>query len=128
MRLLLDTHVLLWMPADDPRLSAPARERILDPAVDLLFSAASYWEICLTISIGKLRLAANRERTIDREMTRNTVGWLPLEKRHLRMLPSLPWHHRDPFDRVLIAQAQADRLTILTSDAHIPRYDVPTAW
>ncbi|MBI1896613.1 MAG: type II toxin-antitoxin system VapC family toxin [Acidobacteria bacterium] len=112
MRLLLDTHILLWWLAGDPALPAPARCLIQDPENTMFVSTVSLWEIWLKHSLGKLRLPEDFEEKLARESFEN----LPLTAAHTRGVALLPWHHRDPFDRMLIAQAQAERLNFLTAD------------
>lgn len=128
MRVLLDTHALLWLIADDKRLSQPARQAFLDPANDLFFSVASFWEICIKISLEKLKLAPGWPDTIQREMTQNTVGWLPIETGHCLAASRLPFHHRDPFDRMLVAQAQVEALAVMSADHGFSDYPVQRIW
>lgn len=127
MKLLLDTHTLLWGIGNGP-LSPTARQAFLDPENDLFFSAASYWEICIKLSLGKLKLVSNWNQLIERELQVNTIRWLPLEKTHCRALVTLPFHHGDPFDRLLVAQASVEEMTLLTVDGNIGRYAIPTLW
>jgi PIN domain nuclease of toxin-antitoxin system len=112
MRLLLDTHILLWWLADSPSLSDRARGLIADPDNPVFVSAVSLWEIWLKQSLGKLQLPSDFEERLAAESFEN----LPLLADHTREVASMPWHHRDPFDRMLIAQAQAAGLTFLTAD------------
>lgn len=128
MRLLLDTQVFLWSLDAPERLSRGAAAAILDRAGELFLSAASYWEIGLKLSIGKLALREDWPEVLDREMTANRILWLPLERHHLRGVIELPWLHRDPFDRLLVAQARCEGLTLVTADEHIPAYPVDTLW
>ena len=128
MRCLLDTHALLWSLDDISRFSARALDACLAPAVELHVSAASYWEICLKISVGKLALPSGWRRTLDRHMTANAMRWLPITKDHCARLIDLPWHHRDPFDRLLVCQALHEGLTIVTADQHVAAYGVRTLW
>jgi PIN domain nuclease of toxin-antitoxin system len=128
MKILLDTHALLWCLSDPDSLSKRAAQTYLNPENQLFISAASYWEICLKISIGKLSLDRYWEKTIDREMSRNSIQWLGLEKPHFIAVINLPWIHRDPFDRILIAQAAYERMSIMTADENIRRYNVKTIW
>jgi len=120
MRLLLDTHVLLWWLADDHRLSAEHRVLIADASNVVLASAMTIAEIAIKASLGKL------EAPDDLLPTLETGGFdeLPFESRHADLLRKLPWHHRDPFDRMLIAQAIAEQLTVLTADPHFTAYGV----
>ncbi len=127
MKLLLDTHTFLWSMADGP-LSTAARQAFLSAENDLFFSAASYWEICIKVTIGKLQLASNWSQLIDREMQINTVRWLPIEKVHCQELLKLPFHHGDPFDRLLISQAAYEGMTLVTEDKNIGRYAIPVLW
>lgn len=126
---LLDTHALLWMIAGDKRLSRKARHVIEDPGNALHFSMASYWELCLKVSLGKLTLQPHWEKQLDRELDRNSIQTLPVMPAHCRKLVGLEWIHRDPFDRLLVAQSLCDRLAILTADTHIAAYPhVRTLW
>lgn len=129
MRALLDTHALLWLVADDPRLGAPARDAITH-ARELFWSVASLWEIGIKLSLDRpdFRLTPDWARLIPREMERNAIRRLDIEPVHCEILSCLPWHHRDPFDRLLVAQAQTERLTLLTRDPHFAAYRVPCLW
>lgn len=127
MRLLLDTHALLWL-LDDRRLSATAQVLFLDPENEVFFSVASYWEICIKVSIGKLNIGSDWIEQIDREMAINGIVWLPIEKGHCLEVINLPHPHRDPFDRLLIAQARAEGLTLLSADPNFGGYDVAVVW
>lgn len=127
MKLLLDTQVFLWSTMQQP-FSQSASSAFLDPNNELYLSAASYWEICIKISIGKLTLADNWVRGIEDELASNEIGWLPITKEHCRQLVELPPLHGDPFDRLLIAQALTEKMTLLTADTNIRRYAVPTLW
>lgn len=128
MKLLLDTQVFLWSIDQSDRLSARASSLLLDKDNSLSLSAASYWEICLKVSIGKLRLREDWAEVFDEEMTANRILWLPLEKEHLRAVIPLPWMHRDPFDRLLVAQAICEGMVIVTSDENLRTYGVETVW
>ena len=120
MRLLLDTNALLWLLAGDPRLGPQARQEV-EAAGELVVSAASLWEIAIKVSIGKLAALPGLPAVLAEAGVRR----LGIEDEHLRRLESLPWHHRDPFDRLLIAQAQAEALTVLTADPAFGDYAVP---
>jgi PIN domain nuclease of toxin-antitoxin system len=109
-------------------MSEKSRKIILNPDNSLLLSAASYWEICLKHSVGKLTLSSDWITVFDREMNYNAILWLEPKKAHLQKIVSLPWHHRDPFDRLLVAQALCEHLTIITADPDIKKYAVPTLW
>lgn len=112
MKILLDTRILLWWLADSPSLSTRARELIADPDNAVFVSAVTLWEIWLKQSLGKLRLPADFEERLAGE----SFERLPLLAAHTREVASLPWRHRDPFDRMLIAQARASGLSFLTAD------------
>jgi PIN domain nuclease of toxin-antitoxin system len=118
MRLLLDTHILLWWLADSPSLPDRARELIADPDNAVFVSAVSLWEIWLKRSLGKLRLPSDFEERLAAEPFES----LPLLAAHTREVASLPWHHRDPFDRMLIAQACVAQLTFVTADETAAQY------
>lgn len=123
-RLLVDTHALLWWLTDDPALSPPAREAIADPANEPLVSAASVWEIAIKRSLGKLSAPDDLPERIAGE----GFAWLPVSPVHAWQVRDLPPHHRDPFDRLLVAQALTDRLPIVTADAHLHDYGVEVRW
>jgi len=127
MRLLLDTHSFLWAVAQPEKLSKRAAQLILDEGNQLLLSAASLWEIALKMQAGKLKLPEEREFLAE-QMANLGVECLPIEGDHVLALLDLPAHHRDPFDRLLIAQCRSERLPILTADAAFGRYPVETIW
>ena len=127
MNLLLDTHTLLWSLMGE-NLSQTAQAAFLNPDNILFFSAASYWEICIKVAVGKLILADNWVKVFDREMGTNSTRWLPIEKTHCQKILELPFLHHDPFDRLLVAQALCEDLTILTADKNIKAYDVSSLW
>ena len=119
-RLLLDTHVLLWALEDSQVLGAGTREAIVDPRNQVFVSAASVWEIAIKRAQGKLRFSGNVAETVEEA----GFSALPVTFFHAEQAGALPPHHRDPFDRMLVAQAQAEGLVIVTQDANIPRYGV----
>ena len=124
MRLLLDTHVLLWWLIGSDRLGGNAREAIADLANTVYVSAASIWEIAIKRAQGKLPVPPDVSTWLPAEMTAYSFLAVPITVDHAAAVEHLPPHHRDPFDRLLIAQAQAEQLTLVTSDAAISRYDV----
>lgn len=128
MRLLLDTHTLLWWVADDRRLSARARAAIGDRKAECLFSLASCWEMAIKISLGKLTLAAPVERFLPEQLAINQVTLHPIEFAHTARVARLPFHHRDPFDRLMVAQALHDDLTVVSADRVFRRYGVKRIW
>lgn len=121
MNLLLDTHVLLWWLMDDPQLSAPAQQVILDSDNIVHVSAVSLWEIAIKEGRGRLELPEEFDDAFSAQGFRE----LPITWAHAQQNRRLPWLHRDPFDRLLIAQAQTEQMTLVTSDHDIRRYDVP---
>ena len=128
MKVLLDTHAFLWSITGDDRLSKTAEEIFMDPDNNLFFSAASFWEICIKMSLGKLSLKRGWFKTIQEEMRINAVQWLPVEMQHCVELTKLPFHHRDPFDRMLIAQALAEDLQLLSRDGRLSAYEIELIW
>lgn len=121
-RLLLDTHTLLWAIQDDPRLDAEARLAIADRSNEVYVSSASVWEISIKRSQGRLEAPDNLVATIAQtEFTELSINHI-----HAKLAGELPLHHRDPFDRMLVAQAQVEDLVLVTRDPHIMNYDVPT--
>lgn len=126
MRVLLDTQVWLWMLAAPGRLSEPARALVVAGENELLLSAASAWEIAIKYALGKLRLPEPPGDLVPRLMTRTGITPLPIHHRHALHVATLPPRHRDPFDRLLVAQAQIERLPILTADRNFTLYEVET--
>ncbi len=127
MKLLLDTHAFLRLIGNQ-KLSQRASDAFLDPGNQLFLSAASYWEICIKRSIGKLVLAEDWQQSVKREMQINDIRWLAIERSHCQAIIELPWIHRDPFDRLLIAQAREEGMALLTADEYVSQYGVATIW
>jgi PIN domain nuclease of toxin-antitoxin system len=125
---LLDTHALLWFVNADRRMSAAARAVIEDARNDLLFSVISAWEIVTKVRRGKLDVGELPDQFIRRHLRQLGLRILPLRLRHVLRLSDLPEHHRDPFDRLLVAQAQAEAIPIMTIDAQLRRYAVEIVW
>jgi PIN domain nuclease of toxin-antitoxin system len=128
MRLLLDTHALLWFVWNHPKLSATARSLISDPKNTLLLSAASIWEVAIKVSIGKLTLADPYDVFMNQAINTTGLTLLPIEVRHAALMTSLPFHHNDPFDRMILAQALAEKLSLLSADALFDTYGVSRLW
>jgi len=124
VRIILDTQCWLWMQADPARLSARSRKLIVEPANELLLSVASIWEIAIKTGLGKLELPAPVDEYVTSRMAEHGVRSLSIEQAHALRVASLPPHHRDPFDRILIAQAQVENLPLLTSDRTLRAYDL----
>ncbi len=128
MRALLDTHAFLWWVTDSVRLSRLAREILSDVNNSLLLSAASAWEIAIKAQVGRLKLPSDPARFVAEQLALNGIEGLPIQLSHALHTSTLPAHHRDPFDRLLIAQSQLEGLPILTSDPLITRYAVQVIW
>jgi PIN domain nuclease of toxin-antitoxin system len=122
---LLDTHAVLWLLAGDDRLSPPARKAIDSSRGRLVVSAASLWEVAIKRSLGKLRAPVDLPRRLA---ALRQIELLPISPLHAEAVGELPWHHRDPFDRLLVAQALAERLTIVSSDPQLAQYGVKVVW
>ena len=122
MRLLLDSHVLVWWIDDNPRLGLRARQAVGDPNNEIFVSVASIWELAIVRAKGNTGIPGSLAAICELER----FSLLPIEPFHAEQAASLPLHHRDPFDRMLVAQAQVEGLTIVTQDAAIPRYGVRT--
>lgn len=125
MKLLLDTHVLVWCLNGDTRLSAAIQTAIADPTNEIYVSSISVVEIALKVRVGKLAIHTPFERLIEEVRGRSDVRELALSFAHAMELFSLPLHHRDAFDRMLIAQALVEKMTLATADAAIAAYNVP---
>lgn len=128
MRLLLDTHVFLWWITDDPHLSDRARALIGEGGNEVFLSAASAWELVVKASLRRLETVQPLERFVPDQLERNGFQALPVLLRHALALPDLPPLHRDPFDRMLVAQALTEEMTLVSADREIRRYPVPVAW
>ena len=128
MRALLDTHAFLWWVLEDERLSSRARQPISDANNQFFLSAASAWEIVIKARAGRLRLPDNPGRFITQQMSVNTIEGLPIQLTHALHIATLPGHHRDPFDRMLVSQALVHGLVLLGPDSAISQYPVRVAW
>lgn len=125
MRLLLDTHIFLWLISGDSRLSDNFADAITDPANDVFLSAASVWEIIIKSDLGKLPLPDAPGRYIPKQRKLHQIGSLPISETSLGNLSGLPRLHRDPFDRLLISQTLAEDITFVTVDPAILQYAIP---
>ena len=130
MRLLLDTHSMYWYIEDDPQLSGRARTLIQDASNEILISPASYWEIAIKISIGKWRLNRPYEEFIDIALNQYGFQVLPILPTHTARLIGLPFPqgHRDPFDRLLVAQVLVEQIPIVSADSPLDAYGVTRLW
>lgn len=124
MRLLLDTQAWLWMVSAPEKLSERSRETLENPDHELFLSSASAWEIAIKYATGKLRLEEPVDRFVPSRATIFQTSSLPILQAHAVRAGALPRHHRDPFDRMLVAQGQIEDLPIMTSDPVFKRYDV----
>ncbi len=128
MRLLLDTHTFLWWITDKDRLSRRARSLIGRGDNEILFSAVSGWEIAVKAGLGRIDLPSNPEQFIPQQIAANAFEVLPIQLRHTLRVFALPSLHRDPFDRMLVAQAAVERLPILSGDPQFSGYPVEIVW
>jgi PIN domain nuclease of toxin-antitoxin system len=128
LRLLQDTHTLLRYALDDPQLSGQAKALILDPANEVLISPASYWEIAIKVSIGKLALHKPYQDFMDVCLKQYVFRILPIEPRHTAVVAATPFHHKDPFDRMLIAQALAEGIPVVSTDGALDPYGITRLW
>lgn len=124
MRLLLDTHVLLWWVHDSSRLRADTRATIGDPANELLWSAASTWELGIKLQLGKLRLEEPLQTFVSRMLRSQALTPLAVQHEHAVRVAELPPIHRDPFDRMLVAQSLVETVPLLTADVQLQAYGV----
>ncbi len=128
MRLLLDTHTLLWFQADDPQLSPPAKAAIEDPANERWLSPISLLEIALKNRLGKLPLPAPFRTLYPSTLLADDIHLLPIEPRHIEPLTTLPFHHRDPFDRLIAATALVETMRLVSDDVILDAYGVNRLW
>lgn len=128
MRVLLDTHAFLWWVNDSPLLSARATKAIADSGNECLVSLASCWEMAIKLSLGKLTLPSSMDRFLPEQLRVNEFASLEIGFRHVARVAAMPFHHRDPFDRLLAAQALEERIPIVSADATFRRYGVKRIW
>jgi PIN domain nuclease of toxin-antitoxin system len=128
MKLLLDTHAFLWWVAGDPQLSERVKDLIADGSNQVFFSVASAWEIVVKASLGRLKLEDDLKTFLDDQLEANAFEVLQIHLRHALAIASLPDLHRDPFDRMLVAQAASDGLAILSADPQVHGYPVDVVW
>jgi PIN domain nuclease of toxin-antitoxin system len=126
--LLLDTNILIWAISASDKISSRARRAMSRPAVSLTVSTVSVWELLIKHQAGKLRLHSGLGEVLDEILYRSPWTIMPVTSEHLPVLASLPTLHKDPFDRLLIAQAQHEGMTIVTADEQIAKYEVRTVW
>jgi|APLak6261658528_1056013.scaffolds.fasta_scaffold95908_1 PIN domain nuclease of toxin-antitoxin system len=128
MRILLDTCAFLWLVTDDPQASELAKEIFLKEDNELLLSAVTGFEIAVKYSLGKLRLAEPPKEFITNRINANALTELPVSMTHALILQNLPLHHKDPFDRLLVAQAMVNQIPLLSADQQLSAYDINRLW
>ncbi len=128
MRLLLDTHAFLWWVNNDPLLSDQARVTIANARNECYLSIASCWELAIKASIGKLRLSKSVDRFITEELSTNDFQLLTIDFKHVAKVETLSFHHRDPFDRLLVAQVLSEKMAIISADTVFSEYGVKRIW
>ena len=128
MRALLDTSCFLWFLAGSEKLIINARNFIINPNNEIFLSVASLWKIAIKVSIGKLELLQPFEELIPAQLQNNGIGLVAIELRHLSTLIELPFHHRDPFDRLIISQGVTEGLPVISSDNVFRQYNVDVIW
>ena len=128
MRILLDTCAFLWLVTDDPQASELAKEIFLKEDNELLLSAVTGFEIAVKYSLGKLRLAEPPKEFITNRINANALTELPVSMTHALILQNLPLHHKDPFDRQLVAQAMVNQIPLLSADQQLSAYDINRLW
>ncbi len=125
---LLDTHALLWFVWDDPKLSALAKSIINDPRNQIVVSVASCWEVAIKVLSGKMKIGEPASVFLPRELKANRLDMLDITLEHVLTTETLPLHHRDPFDRLLVAQAIVEKVPIISIDVAIDPYPVQRLW
>jgi PIN domain nuclease of toxin-antitoxin system len=128
VKLLLDSQTLIWAADDPAKLTALAQALLQDPSHDRLVSAASLWEIAIKFSLGRLPLSLPYRQWMDKAIADLGLILLPITLDHAERQASLPWHHRDPFDRLLVAQAQVESMPIVSADAKLDIYGITRIW
>ena len=128
MRLLLDTHTALWLINEPEKISSKVSSLLRNDDYDLFLSAASLWEVAIKVSLGKLTELNGGVRTLIAHIAKLPIELIQITPSHIEIIESLPFIHRDPFDRALIATAKYENMTILTKDDNIQKYDVSTIW
>ena len=128
MRLLLDTHAFLWFVRYDPKLSESAMEAIAAPENDVLLSPASYWELAIKVQLGKYHLSMPFGEFVTKAIEQYELEILPIQPRHAAVVADLSSHHRDPFDRLIIAQAIVEQTAVVSADQAFDAYPITRLW
>jgi PIN domain nuclease of toxin-antitoxin system len=128
MKFIADTHAFIWFVTDSPQLGAPAKKLFESSENECLFSIASVWEIAVKTSLGKLSFEKPLEQYLPEQMVANSIRVLDISLAHALRVANLPFHHRDPFDRMIIAQSLTENLPILSSDQVFDTYGIKRIW
>ncbi len=127
-RYLLDTHTFIWWVNGSPKLSPAANKAMSSLENECYLSLVSTWEMAIKISLGKLKLATSLKRFITGNMVANDFKMLPIDFSHINKIASLPFHHRDPFDRLLVAQSMTEKMPIISADTTLGAYSIERVW
>jgi PIN domain nuclease of toxin-antitoxin system len=128
VKVLIDTHALIWLAEDSPDLSAVARQVAIENDHSLFCSVASVWEIAIKLSLGKLRMSIPLDGSFERLLEKSGFRIISVEYSHAARVGMLPWHHRDPFDRLLVAQAMVEGMSLLSHDDQLDAYGIHRIW
>ncbi|MCD4691864.1 MAG: type II toxin-antitoxin system VapC family toxin [Calditrichales bacterium] len=128
MKYLIDTHTLLWIVTNDPKLSAKAKDLYLDSENEIFISMASIWELSIKSSLGKISLEQPLDEFVDEHVKGNDIRILKIESPHVLRIENLPFYHRDPFDRLIISQSIEDNIPIIGSDKTFDSYPIKRIW
>ena len=128
MKVLLDTHTLIWFVENSPKLSTTASDLIADEGTERIVSIVGLWEIAIKHSLGRLALSLPLDEFIATHLPADKVSLLPISVPHILTFAQLPWHHRDPFDRLLVAQAITENIPIISADTALEAYAVQRIW
>lgn len=128
MKYLIDTHTLLWIVTNDPKLSAKAKDLYLDSENEIFISIASIWELSIKSSLGKISLEQPLDEFVDEHVKGNDIRILKIELPHVLRIENLPFYHRDPFDRLIISQSIEDNIPIIGSDKTFDSYPIKRIW
>lgn len=128
MKAILDTHTFLWWITNDQRISQKVFDIISDGENELYLSTASGWEISIKYALGSLKLPAKPDKFVSEQIAANSIITLPIQMNHALYVYTLPHHHRDPFDRMIITQAQLEKLAVITADKEFEKYKIKTIW
>ncbi|RZM82297.1 type II toxin-antitoxin system VapC family toxin [Leptolyngbya iicbica] len=128
MKLLLDTHTFIWWDSQSSQIQKTTLDLLKNPDSALFLSLVSVWEIQIKVHLGKLELQAPLLEIVQRQVSQNAISILPITLDHIIELDQLPWHHKDPFDRLLIAQSRTEAAVLVSKDPAFASYDCQTLW